>query len=115
MSLAHVVDRLTGDGSRLALAVDARRIMLGRCMDEIEVLDRERVHAGYLAESAREQLLERKKEGKEVGLEREVSLRKSKAARQVGPDRQSHESTKFGLDGLPLSYGQFDQSASADP
>jgi len=29
--------------------------------------------------------------------------------------RQSHESTKFGRDGLPLSYGQFDQSASADP
>jgi len=29
--------------------------------------------------------------------------------------RQSHESTKSGRDGLPLSYGQFDQSASANP
>ena len=28
---------------------------------------------------------------------------------------QSHESTKFGRDGLPLSYGQFSESASADP
>jgi hypothetical protein len=29
--------------------------------------------------------------------------------------RQSHESTKFVRDGLPLSYGQFGQSASPDP
>jgi hypothetical protein len=28
---------------------------------------------------------------------------------------QSHESTKLGRDGLPLSYGQFGQSASPDP
>jgi len=29
--------------------------------------------------------------------------------------RQSHESTKFRRDGLPLSYGQITKSASADP
>jgi hypothetical protein len=33
-----------------------------------------------------------------------------------GPEsRQSHESTKFRRDGLPLSYGQITKSASADP
>ena len=33
----------------------------------------------------------------------------------LGTSSQSNESTKFGRDGLPLSYGQFEQSASADP
>jgi hypothetical protein len=63
MSLAHVAARLKQEKMKMRMAVDARRNMLEHCVEEIDLADRERKHAMFSAESARDKRAERAKAG----------------------------------------------------
>jgi len=61
MTLAHVCQRLKQDKQKMQLAVEARRSMLERCVEEIDLIDRERKHAQFMSESARDKKAEKVK------------------------------------------------------
>ena len=98
-TLNHMANRLRQDKQKMRMAVDARRKMMEHCVREIDTADRERKHALFSAESARDKKTERvaaaaaaaEEHQKHLELQREA---RDTAARELAKVNEEKEREK---------------------
>ena len=83
MTLKHVAARLTQEKKRMSMAVDARRGMLDHCVNEMDSADRDRKHALFSLESAREKKAEKEHNDEVAAAEREQSIAERRGTQEL--------------------------------